>query len=66
MQLLTSLIGGGGASGGVPGISANTAKGFFPATAFLNADGVSAVLSFINTYADAEIPFRSAHGHVGQ
>ncbi len=55
VQLLTSIIGGGGNAGGVPGISANTAKGFFPATAFLNADGVSAVISFLNTYSDAKI-----------
>ncbi len=55
VQLLTSIIGGGGAAGGVPGLSANTAKGFFPATAFLNADGVSAVISFLNTYSDAKI-----------
>jgi len=37
-------------SGG--GISLNTAHGFTPSTAFLNADGVSAVLSFLNTDAD--------------
>ncbi len=55
VQMLTSILGGGGANGGVPGLSANTAKGFFPATAFLNADGVSAVLSFLNTYSDAKI-----------
>jgi type II secretory pathway component GspD/PulD (secretin) len=36
------------------GMSANTASGFSPATAFLNADGVSAVLSFLNTEADTE------------
>ncbi len=38
-----------------PGILANTANGFDPATAFLNADGVSAVLSFLNTEADAKV-----------
>jgi general secretion pathway protein D len=32
----------------------NTAQGFSPATAFLNADGVSAVLSFFNTDTDAK------------
>ena len=37
------------------GLLANTAKGFFPATAFLNADGVSAVLSFLNQDADTEV-----------
>ena len=30
----------------------DTAKGFNPATAFLDADGVSATLSFLNTYAE--------------
>jgi general secretion pathway protein D len=34
---------------------ANTAQGFNPSTFFLNADGVSAVLSFLNTDADARI-----------
>lgn len=34
------------------GLSLNTAHGFSPATAFLNADGVQAVLSFLNTDAD--------------
>ncbi len=37
------------------GMLANTAKGFYPATAFLNADGVSAVLSFLNKDADTEV-----------
>ncbi len=37
-----------------PGISANTFSGFNPATAFLNADGVRAALSFLNTDADTE------------
>jgi len=49
---LTTTIPGTAATGG--GISANTAKGFSPATAFLNADGVSAVLSFLNTDADTK------------
>ena len=30
----------------------DTAKGFNPATAFLDADGVNATLSFLNTYAE--------------
>ncbi len=30
----------------------DTAKGFNPATAFLDADGLSATLSFLNTYAE--------------
>ena len=34
------------------GISLNTARGFSPSTAFLNADGAAAVLSFLNTDAD--------------
>jgi type II secretory pathway component GspD/PulD (secretin) len=35
------------------GISLDTAKGFNPATAFLNADGVNAALSFLNSEADS-------------
>ena len=38
-----------------PGLLADTAGGFNPATAFLDADGVSAALSFLNTSADAKI-----------
>ena len=45
---LVTSVGGGG-------ISANTLRGFNPATAFLNADGVSAVLSFLNTENDTEV-----------
>jgi len=45
---LTTAIGAGG-------ISANTMLGFHPATAFLNADGVSAVLSFLNKDNDTEV-----------
>jgi type II secretory pathway component GspD/PulD (secretin) len=33
----------------------DTAKGFNPATAFLDADGVSAVLSFMNTYSESKV-----------
>jgi type IV pilus assembly protein PilQ len=47
---VTSLI----TSVGNGGISANTARGFSPATAFLNADGVHAVLSFLNTDSDTK------------
>jgi type II secretory pathway component GspD/PulD (secretin) len=36
----------------ISGFSLDTAKGFNPSTAFLNAQGVSAVLSFLNTEAD--------------
>ncbi len=43
-------ITGSTATGG--GFSLNTARGISPATAFLNADGVQAVLSFLNTDAD--------------
>ena len=46
-QLLTTI--------GSGGISANTMSGFSPATAFLNADGVHAVLSFLNTENDTEV-----------
>jgi general secretion pathway protein D len=46
-QLLTTIGNGG--------ISANTLAGFSPATAFLNADGVHAVLSFLNTENDTEV-----------
>ncbi len=35
-------------------MSVNTANGFSPSTAFLNADGVAAVLSFLNTDADTK------------
>jgi type II secretory pathway component GspD/PulD (secretin) len=37
------------------GISANTKLGFSPSIAFLNADGVHAVLSFLNTDNDTEV-----------
>ncbi len=37
------------------GISANTAMGFHPATAFLNADGVRAVLSFLNKDSETKV-----------
>ena len=49
---LTTTIPGTTSQGG--GISLNTARGFNPATAFLNADGVQAVLSFLNTDADTK------------
>ena len=47
-----------GTIGGIlsnPKLLANSASGFNPATAFLNADGVSAVLSFLNKEADTEV-----------
>lgn len=37
------------------GLSANTLNGFHPGVAFLNADGVSAVLSFLNKDSDTEV-----------
>ena len=46
--LLTSALGGGG-------LSLNTARGLHPGTAFLNADGVKVVLSFLNKDADTEV-----------
>ncbi|MGA2747405.1 MAG: hypothetical protein ABSG59_01405 [Verrucomicrobiota bacterium] len=49
---LTTTILGAPASAG--GLSVNTAHGFSPATAFLNADGVQAVLSFLNTDSDTK------------
>jgi type II secretory pathway component GspD/PulD (secretin) len=47
-QLLNTVVGNGG-------LSLNTARGFNPATAFLNADGLSAVLSFLNSDLDASV-----------
>jgi len=38
-----------------PTLLFDTAKGLNPATAFLDADGVSAVLSFLNTYSETKI-----------
>lgn len=46
--ILDSVIGSGG-------LGATTAGGFSPETFFLNADGVHAVLSFLNKYADAKV-----------
>jgi Flp pilus assembly secretin CpaC len=48
----TTAITGNPSSGG--GLSLNTAHGFSPTTAFLNADGLAAVLSFLNTDADTK------------
>jgi type II secretory pathway component GspD/PulD (secretin) len=47
--LLNSAVGYG--SGG---LSVDTLRGFYPHTAFLNADGAKAVLSFLNTENDTE------------
>jgi type IV pilus assembly protein PilQ len=38
----------------VGGLSLNTADGFSPSTAFLNANGVSAALSFLNSSSDTK------------
>jgi general secretion pathway protein D len=38
-----------------PGFSASTASGLFPATGFLTADGVKAVLSFLNQSSEAQV-----------
>jgi type II secretory pathway component GspD/PulD (secretin) len=39
----------------VPGFSASTAGGLFPDTGFLTADGVKAVLSFLNQSSEAQV-----------
>jgi general secretion pathway protein D len=46
---LTTLLGKG-----VGGVSYNTLKGFHPATAFLDADGLNVTLSFLNSSADTK------------
>jgi type II secretory pathway component GspD/PulD (secretin) len=46
--VLNSIIGRGG-------LGVTTANGFNPGTFFLTADGVSAVLSFLNKYAEAKV-----------
>ena len=62
----TTVVGGvatvtpatAGTIGGIlsnPKLLANSMSGLNPATAFLNADGVSAVLSFLNKDADTEV-----------
>ncbi len=38
-----------------PNLLVDTARGFNPMTAFLDADGVNAALSFLNTSADAKV-----------
>lgn len=39
----------------IPGVTANTFNGWFPAIGILNADGVRAVLSFLNRASDTEV-----------
>lgn len=46
--VLETLLGSGG-------LSLNTYKGFTPNIGFLNADGLNAMLSFINTYAESRV-----------
>src|SRR4029077_2081361 len=41
--------------GSIPMIQANSKSGFNPSTFFLNADGVSAVLSFLNENFDGTV-----------
>jgi len=55
---VTVTPGFGGALSGVltdPRVLYSFGGGFNPATAFLNSDGVSAVLSFLNTSSDAKV-----------
>jgi len=47
-NMLRTLTGSGG-------LGLNTAMGFHPVTAFLNADGLSAVISFLNKDSDTEL-----------
>ncbi len=47
---------GGSVAGLLPGVVGSTAnKGFFGGQGFLNADGASAVISFLNNSADAQV-----------
>jgi type II secretory pathway component GspD/PulD (secretin) len=46
--VLNSILGNGG-------LSLDTARGLNPSTFFLNADGVRATLSFLNTYAESKV-----------
>ena len=48
--ILSSIVGNG-----ISGFSLNTANGLSPNIGFLNADGLKAVLSFLNTYAETKI-----------
>ncbi len=43
------------AGSGLPKMLFDTSKGFNPSTAFLNADGVNAALSFLNKNAEAKV-----------
>lgn len=48
VSTLNTILGNGG-------FSANTANGLSPNIGFLNADGVKAVLSFLNTYTESKV-----------
>src|SRR5439155_595847 len=52
-SILDTVIGGGG--GGLGGLSVDTARGFNPRTAFLDADGVRGVLSWFNKDNQTEV-----------
>lgn len=51
------IVGNAGVPGVAPNLIASLSKGSFfnPATAFLNADGVSAVISFLNQYSETKV-----------
>ena len=49
----STLTGAGGS--GLAGMALNTARGFFPATAFLSGDGLSATVSFLSKDSDTEL-----------
>ena len=48
-SVVNSVFGGNG------GLALDSARGFSPSTFFLNADGVKAVVSFLNTYAETRV-----------
>jgi type II secretory pathway component GspD/PulD (secretin) len=52
---VTGVVGNILQPGSIPMVQYNTKDGFNPNPFFLNADGVSAVLSFLNTEADAQV-----------
>ena len=47
-------------------LSANTASGLMPNTGFLTADGVKAVLSFLNQSSEAQVVSTPRARHPGQ
>jgi type II secretory pathway component GspD/PulD (secretin) len=52
-SLVNTIVSAGTAGSG--GLSATTAGGFMPATGFLTASGLNAVLSFLNQDSDAQV-----------